>query len=61
MNPRTGEIIMVKDGEPMPDGFVAVPKHVAEAQLIGKRVLASRSLRRLRKIARQNRKAGRSR
>lgn len=59
MNPRTGEVIKVADGEPLPDGFVEVPKHVYEAQLVGRRVLTTRHLRAARKRERQGRKSGR--
>ena len=59
MNPTTGQVIALDRGDAIPNGFLSVPNHVAEAQLIGQRKMASKSLRRLRKIQRQNRKAGR--
>lgn len=61
MNPNTGQVITLDRGEPLPPGFVPVADQVAEAQLVGQRAMASKSLRRLRKIQRQNRKAGRNR
>ena len=61
MNPISGQVITLLKGEPIPDGFVPVAPHVAEAQLVGQKVLASKSLRRLRKMHRQARKAGRKR
>lgn len=47
-------------GAVLSDGFVPVSPYVAEAQLTGQRVLASKALRRQRKAERQNRKRGRS-
>ena len=61
MNPHTGQVITLDRGDALPDGFVPVADHVAKAQLVGQRVLASKALRRRRKVERQNRKAGRNR
>ena len=60
MNPNSGQVIALLEGELIPGGFVPVAPHVAEAQLAGQKVLASKSLKRLRKIHRKARKQGRT-
>lgn len=63
MNLETGDVIEVpRDDEGrfvLPRGYFPVSARVAEAQLEGQRVLATRKLRRLRKVERQNVRRGR--
>ena len=59
MNPITGQTMTIDRHGKLPPGFVPVSDQVAKAQLVGQRVLATKQLRRLRKVERQNRKAGR--
>lgn len=60
MNPHTGEVRPLAEVLHNSD-FVPISSGVAQAQLEGQRVLATRALRKMRKVERQNRKAGRPR